>query len=50
MADTLTINKHKNILIIGKAATSYARKEIAYINDYDEAYALYGSSDRKSVV
>ena len=45
MADTLAINKHKNILIIGKAATSYARKEIAYINDYDEAYSLYGSSD-----
>lgn len=41
----ISINKHSNMLIIGKAATSYSYKTITYQNDYDFVLKNYGNSD-----
>lgn len=40
-----SINKHSNLLIIGKAKTAYAYKEIRYEDNYDEVLKNYGQSD-----
>lgn len=39
------INKHKNMLIIGKAANNFALKEVALASDYDKVLEQYGDSD-----
>ena len=41
----ISINKHSNMLIIGKATTSYSYKTITYQNDYDFVLKNYGDSD-----
>lgn len=43
-AQTVYVNKHNNVLIIGKAATTYSEKEIGYWKDYDEVLELFGES------
>lgn len=45
MAKSLIVNKHTNMLIIGKAATQYGRGEIIYSEDPDEVLDKYGESD-----
>lgn len=45
MANKLIVNKHTNMLIIGKAATDYGRGEVIYAEDPDEVLAKYGKSD-----
>lgn len=45
MANKLIVNKHTNMLIIGKAATNYGRGEVIYAEDPDEVLAKYGESD-----
>jgi hypothetical protein len=39
-----SINKHKNMLIIGEAATNYKLNEISYQSSVDAVNQLYGSS------
>lgn len=41
----IQVDRHSNMLLIGKAATSYAYKEINYEEDYDSVLANYGDSD-----
>jgi len=45
MVDELIINKHTNMLIIGKAATQYGRGEIIYAEDPVAVADKYGESD-----
>ena len=45
MAEPLIINKHENILLIGKAATNYGVGEIIYSEDPAEIAEKYGDSD-----
>lgn len=40
----LLINKHNNMLLVGKAATSYGRGEIIYSESYDDVLEQYGES------
>ena len=40
-----SINKHSNLLIIGKAANGYSYKTIQYEDDYDSVLKNYGKSD-----
>lgn len=44
-ANPFMINKHQNILLLGKAATDYAIGEIIYSEDADEILEKYGDSD-----
>lgn len=39
------INKHKNMLIIGKGANDFALKEVALATNYDKVLEQYGDSD-----
>lgn len=41
----VNINKHSNMLIIGKAATSYSLNSISYEDDLDDVIKKYGESD-----
>ena len=41
----ISIDKHSNMLIIGKGATSYNYKEISYEDDYKQVLKNYGESD-----
>lgn len=42
---TIYVNKHNNILIIGKAATNYSEKEIGYWKNYDDVLESFGQSN-----
>lgn len=44
MAD-ITVSKHSSILILGKAATNYARKRIVYSESYSKVLKVFGESD-----
>lgn len=41
----LMVNKHANMLIVGKGATSYGRGEIVYSESYEDVLEMYGDSD-----
>ena len=41
----VSVNKHINMLIIGKGATNYARKQITYAEKYKDVLSAYGKSD-----
>ena len=41
----IKVDKHANMLIIGKGATDYSLKQISYETDYDEVLQRYGESD-----
>lgn len=41
----LAVNKHANMLIIGKAATDYGLGEIIYSESYEDVVEKYGESD-----
>ena len=43
--DELIINKHNNVLLVGKAATDYGVGEIIYSEDSSEIFKKYGDSD-----
>lgn len=45
MAQSVNFNKHKNLLILGKAATNNYRKTIVYADNYNRVYNAYGDSD-----
>lgn len=49
MSDEITVevsvDKHSNMLIIGKGATNYSLKQVSYETDYDEVLEKYGESD-----
>lgn len=45
MAQSVNFNKHKNLLILGKAATNNYRKTIVYADNYNKVYNAYGDSD-----
>lgn len=45
MAQSINFNKHKNLLILGKAATNNYRKTIVYADNYNKVYNAYGDSD-----
>lgn len=45
MADELYIDKNRNMLIIGRASSNFARKEIVYSEDYDEVLKKFGDSE-----
>ena len=39
------VDKHSNLLLIGKGATNYSLKDVSYETDYDEVLEKYGESD-----
>lgn len=41
----IAVNKHSNLLIIGKASTNYCYNTITYCNDYNNVLNNYGDSD-----
>ena len=41
----IAVNKHSNLLIIGKASTNYCYNTITYCNDYNNVLNNYGNSD-----
>lgn len=41
----ISVNKHNNMLIIGKAATNYARKQVVYADSYKNVLSAFGESD-----
>lgn len=41
----VSVNKHTNMLIIGKGGTNYERKQIVYATKYKDVYKAYGDSD-----
>ena len=45
MAQSVNFNKHKNLLILGKAATNNYRKTIVYADNYNKVLNTYGESD-----
>ena len=45
MTQNINFNKHKNLLILGKAATNNYRKTIVYADNYNKVYNAYGDSD-----
>ena len=44
----IAVDKHSNMLIIGKAATRYSYKTISYEDDYNTVLKNYGDSDLTS--
>lgn len=40
----VSVNKHTNMLIIGKAATNYARKQVVYAENYKDVLSAFGDS------
>ena len=45
MAQNVNFDKHKNMLILGKAATNNYRKTIVYADNYNKVYNAYGDSE-----
>lgn len=45
MAESLAVNKHETLLLVGKAATNFAVGEIVYSEDYEGILEKYGDSD-----
>ena len=45
MTQNVNFNKHKNLLILGKAATNNYRKTIVYADNYNKVYNAYGDSE-----
>lgn len=41
----ISVNKHNNMLIIGKAATNYARKQVVYADKYKDVLSVFGESE-----
>ena len=39
------VDKHANLLLVGKGATNYSLKNVSYETDYDEVLEKYGESD-----
>ena len=44
----VTVNKHNNMLIIGKGATNKARKQIVYAEKYKDVLSTFGESELTS--
>ena len=44
LQETLTFDKHNNILIVASGATNYALKEIRHIISFKDMLRLYGES------
>lgn len=45
VAISINVDKHSNMLLLGKGATNYSLKQVSYETDYDEVLEKYGESD-----